>query len=65
MQHLDHVAKLVHRAKPIPARTVGLVRRKEDRRVTPIVDESRRTILSVKLEDRQQLDRRNSKLLKI
>ena len=52
MQRLYHVAKLVHWAKPISARTVGFVRRKKrDRRVTPIVDESRRTILSVKLED--------------
>ena len=47
---LTHIAKLVHWTKPIPARTVGLVRRKErDWSVTPIVDETNRTILSVKL----------------
>ena len=43
MQRFDHVAKLVHRAERIPARAVGLVRRKKrDRRVTPIIDQSRR-----------------------
>ena len=57
VQRLHHVAKLIDRAKPIPARAVGLVGRKEgDRRVTPIVDESRWAILRVELEYGQQFD---------
>jgi len=54
MQRLDHVTELVHRAKPIPARTKGLVRRKErDRCVSPVVDESGRAVLGIELDNRQ------------
>ena len=66
VQRLDHVAELVDRAERILARAVGLVRREErDRRVAPVVDLSRRAVLGVELEHRQQLDRRDAELLKI
>ena len=42
VQRLHHVAKLVHRAERILTRAVALVRRKErDRRISPVVDQSR------------------------
>ncbi len=66
VQRLDHVAKLVHRAERILPRAVRLVRGEErDRRIAPVVDLSRRAILSIELEHRQQFDRGDAELLKI
>ena len=66
MQRLDHVAKFVDRAERILPRAVGLVRREErDRRVAPVVDLSRRTVVGVELKHRQQFDGRDAELLQI
>src|SRR6516225_1856246 len=66
VQRLDHVAKLFDRTDPIPARAVSLVRCEEgDRRIAPVVDESSRAILRIKLEDWQQLNSGNAELLEI
>src|SRR5262249_12468888 len=57
MQCLHHVAKLVDRAERVLTRAIALMRREErDRRVSPIVDPSRRGILSVELKHGQQFD---------
>ena len=64
VQRLDHVPKLIHRAERVPPRAVRLVRREErNRRIAPIVDLARRTILGIELENRQQLDRRNARVV--
>ena len=66
VQRLDHVAKFVDRAERILPRAVRLVRREErDRRIAPVVDLSRRAILGVELEHRQQLHRGDAELLEI
>ena len=66
VQRLDHVAELVHRAERILARAVRLMRREErNRRIAPVVDLSRRAILRIELEHRQQLDRGDAELLEI
>ena len=66
VQRFDHVAKFVHRAQRILPRAIRRVRRKErNRRVAPIVDPSRRTILGIEMEDRQQFNRSDAQLLKI
>ena len=66
VQRLDHVAELVHRAERVLARAVRLVRREErDRRVAPVVDLARRTVLGVELEHRQQFDRGDAELLEV
>ena len=66
VQRFDHVAKFVHRAQRILTRAIRLVRRKErNRRIAPVVDSSRRAILSIELKDRQQFDRGDAELLKI
>ena len=50
----------------IPPRAVGLVRREErHRRVAPVVDESRRRVLRVELEHRQQLHRGDAERLQV
>src|SRR6266436_7355281 len=66
VQCFHHVAKFVHRAEWILTRTVALVRSKEgDGRVTPVIDQPRRGILSVKLKYGKKLDRRDPELLKV
>jgi hypothetical protein len=66
VQRLDHVAELIHRAERVLARAVCLMRGEErDRRIAPVVDLSRRAILRIELEHRQQLDRRDAQLLKV
>ena len=66
VQRLDHIAKFVHRAKRILPRAVGLVRREErNRRIAPVIDFSRRAILGIELEDRQQFDGGDAELLQI
>ena len=66
VQRLDHIAKFIHRAKRILTRAVGLVRRKErDRRIAPVIDFSRRAVLGIELEHRQQFDGRDAELLEI
>ena len=66
VQRLDHVAKLVHRAERILARAVGRVRREErNRRIAPVIDFSRRAILGIELEDRQQFDGGDAEFLEI
>ncbi len=57
MQRLDHVAEFVDRPQGILPRAVRLMRREErDRRVAPVIDESRRRVLGVELKHRQELD---------
>jgi hypothetical protein len=66
VQRLDHVAELIHRAERVLARAVCLMRGEErDRRIAPVVDLSRRAILRIELEHRQQLDRRDPQPLKV
>src|SRR5215469_6139697 len=66
VQRLDHVTKLVDRAKLVLARAVLPMRRKKRYgRVTPVVGKSLRSILPVELEDRQQLDCRDAELLEV
>ena len=66
VQGLDHVPKLIYRPERVLPRAVGLVRREErNRRVAPIVNLARRTILGIELENRQQLDRGNAELFQI
>src|SRR5205807_7889725 len=66
MESFHHIAKLVDRAKRFLARAVGLVRReKRNRRVSPVVDQSGRTVLSIELEDRQQFDCSDPEILEI
>jgi hypothetical protein len=66
VQCFDHVAKFVDRPERISARAVTLMRSKErDRRVSPVIDLSRRGILCVELENRKKLDRGDPELLKI
>src|SRR6185369_672357 len=60
------VAKLIERPERILPRAVGLMRRKEgNRRITPVIDAARRTILRVELKHRQQLDRRDAQVLEV
>ena len=66
VQGLDHVAELVHRAERVLTRAEGLVRREErDWRVAPVVDLSRRAVLGVELEHRQELHRGDAQLLEV
>ena len=66
VQRLDHISKFVHGTERILTRAVRLVRSEErDRRIAPVVDLSRGTILSVELEHRQQLHGGDAKLLEI
>jgi hypothetical protein len=66
VQRLDHVTELVDRAERVTARAVSLVRSEErDRRITPVVDLARRTILGIELKHRQQLHRGDPELLEI
>jgi hypothetical protein len=66
VQRLDHVPELVDRRERIGTRAVPRVRREErDRRIAPMVDETRRAVPRVELEDRQQLDRRDAEILQI
>ena len=66
VQCFDHVAKLVDRPERILTRAVRLMRRKERNRcIAPVVDPSRRRILSVELKYREQFDRSDAELLKI
>ena len=64
MQRLDHVAKLVERAKRVGS---GPVMRREKREglVPPVVAEARRTVLLVEGKDRQQLDGADAEVLQI
>src|SRR5262249_17364527 len=65
VERLDHVPKFVHWPKRVLPRAVCLVRReKRDRRIAPVIDLSRRAILGIELEHRQQFHGRNAKLLK-
>ena len=60
MQGFDHVAKFVDRAEPILTRAVCLMRRKErDRRIAPVVDVPRRTILRHRIETPEEVRRRS------
>ena len=66
MQRFHHVSKLIVSAKNILARTVGMVRRKEgDRRVSPIVDQTGRTIHCIEFKHRQQFNRCDPEFFKI
>ena len=66
VQRFDHVAKFIDRAQRILTRAIRLVRRKErNRRIAPVIDSSRRGILSIELEYREQFYRCDAELLKI
>src|SRR5882672_6741301 len=66
VQRLHHVTKFIYRAESISTRAIALVWRKiRNRRVSPVVDESRRCIQSVELEYRQQLNSGDPELLEI
>ena len=66
MQRLDEIAELVDRAEGVLARTVAGMRREErNRRISPIIDQTRRTVLPVELEYRQQLHSGDPEILEI
>src|SRR5712691_11074676 len=66
MQRLDHIPKLVQGPEGVLAGTVRVVGGEERHRtVAPVVDEAWRTVLSVKLEDWEQLYSGDTEILQI
>jgi len=66
MQRLDHVAKLVERAKRVGSGAVAVMRReKRQGLVPPIVAEALRSVLLVEGKDRQQLDGADPEVLQV
>jgi hypothetical protein len=66
MQGFDHVTKLVYRPERILTRAISPVRGEEgDRSVTPVIDFSGWSILSVELEHGKKFHGGNPEVLKI
>ena len=66
VQRLDHVAELVDRPQRAAAGTVGGMRRKErDRRIAPIVHQTRRAILYIECEYRKKFDGSDTEMLQV
>ena len=66
VQRLDEVAELIDRTESILARAVAGMRREErDRGVPPVIDETRRAVLPIELEYRQQFHGGDPEIAKI
>src|SRR5262249_51423035 len=66
MERLDHVPKFVDGTRWIAPRTVSVMRCDErHRRIAPVIDVSRWTVLGVELEYRQKLHRGDAEVLQI
>ena len=66
VQRLYHVAELIDRPERVFPRTVGRMGCEErDRCIAPVILESLRSILLIKMIDRQQFDRGNAEILQI
>src|SRR5262249_14493085 len=66
MQHFDHVAKFIHCTHRILPRAKRLMRREErDRRISPVINATGRTVLRIKLEYGKKLDSGDSQISKI